>query len=51
MKRFGFAIAVAAAPTALSVGGESVQLGTFGGIAIARDPNDLFLEPIEPEGN
>ena len=32
----------------VSVGGEPVQVGTFGRIAIARDPNNLFLELIEP---
>jgi predicted enzyme related to lactoylglutathione lyase len=35
--------------TVVSVGGEAVQVGTFGRIAIARDPNNLFLELIEPQ--
>ncbi len=34
----------------VSVGGEPVEVGTFGRIAIARDPNNLFLEMIEPRG-
>jgi predicted enzyme related to lactoylglutathione lyase len=33
--------------TVVSVGEEPVQVGTFGRIAIARDPNNLFLELIE----
>jgi predicted enzyme related to lactoylglutathione lyase len=40
----------AAGGTVVSVGGEPVQVGTFGRIAIARDPNNLFLELIEPQG-
>lgn len=39
----------AAGAAVVSVGGEPVQVGTFGRIAIARDPNNLFLELIEPQ--
>jgi predicted enzyme related to lactoylglutathione lyase len=34
----------------VSVGEVPVQVGAFGRIAIARDPNNLFLELIEPQG-
>jgi predicted enzyme related to lactoylglutathione lyase len=33
--------------TIVSVGEQPVQIGTFGRIAIARDPNNFFLELIE----
>jgi predicted enzyme related to lactoylglutathione lyase len=35
--------------TIVSAGEEPVQVGTFGRIAIARDPNNLFLELIEAQ--